>query len=124
MPNNPDLIPTSVHLSPQQFIAATANIPLTINAPTFINPMGEFFRILELEFSIKKKFFNSPPSLDRRMKPSRCSIGGFSSSKRILKASQTWKLPIDIFVRWKVLQHACASFATSFLQNLAIRTLC
>jgi hypothetical protein len=52
---------------------------------------------------VLKKFYNSLPSLDRRRKPSRCSIGGFSSSKRILRASQTWKLPIDIFVHWKVL---------------------
>jgi hypothetical protein len=44
MPNNPDLVPTSVNLSPQQLI---------IDAPAFINPMGEFFRILELEFPNK-----------------------------------------------------------------------
>ncbi len=53
MPNNPDPVPTSVVLSPQQLIAATANIPPTINAPTFADLVGEFFRILELEFPIK-----------------------------------------------------------------------
>ncbi len=53
MPNNPDLIPTSVNLSLQQFIVATANIPPTINVATFVDPMREFFRVLELEFPIK-----------------------------------------------------------------------
>jgi hypothetical protein len=43
MPNNPDLVPTSVSLSLQQLVAATANIPLTIDAPAFVDPVGEFF---------------------------------------------------------------------------------
>ncbi len=51
--NNPDLVPTSINLSPQQLIAATANIPPTIDAPAFVDPVGEFFRILELEFLVK-----------------------------------------------------------------------
>ncbi len=37
----------------QRLIAATINIPPTIDAPTFVDPMGEFFRVLELEFPIK-----------------------------------------------------------------------
>jgi hypothetical protein len=53
MPNNPDLVPTSVNLSPQQLIAATANIPPTIDAPAFVDPVREFFRIFELEFLVK-----------------------------------------------------------------------
>ncbi len=53
MPNNPDPVPTSVNLSPQQFIPATANIPPTIDAPAFTDLVGEFFRILELEFLVK-----------------------------------------------------------------------
>jgi hypothetical protein len=53
VPNNPDLVPTLVNLSPQQLIVATVNIPPTIDAPTFANPVGEFFRILELEFPFK-----------------------------------------------------------------------
>jgi hypothetical protein len=53
MPNNPDMVPTSIVISPQQLIAATTNIPPTINAPTFADPVGEFFRILELEFPVK-----------------------------------------------------------------------
>jgi hypothetical protein len=51
--NNPDPVLISVNLSPQQLIVAIANIPPTINVATFANPVGEFFRVLELEFSIK-----------------------------------------------------------------------
>jgi hypothetical protein len=43
VPNNPDPVPTSVNLSPQQLIAATANIPPTTDAPAFVDPVGEFF---------------------------------------------------------------------------------
>jgi len=53
VPNYPDPVPTSVNLSPQQFIAATANIPLTTDALAFVDPVGKFFRILELEFLVK-----------------------------------------------------------------------
>jgi hypothetical protein len=53
MPNNPDPVPTSVNLSPQQLIAITANIPPTTDAPIFADPVGEFFRIFELEFPVK-----------------------------------------------------------------------
>jgi hypothetical protein len=53
VPNNPDPIPTSVNLSLQQLIVATANIPPTTDAPAFVDPVGEFFRILELEFPVK-----------------------------------------------------------------------
>jgi hypothetical protein len=53
MPKYPNVIPTLVILFFQQFIVAIANIPPTMDAPTFTNPVGEFFRILELEFPIK-----------------------------------------------------------------------
>jgi hypothetical protein len=53
VPNNPDPVPTSVNLSPQQLIATTANIPPTIDVAAFVNPVGEFFRVLELEFPVK-----------------------------------------------------------------------
>jgi hypothetical protein len=53
VPNNPNLIPTSVNLSPQQLIIAIANILRTINAQAFADPVGEFFRVLELEFLVK-----------------------------------------------------------------------
>ncbi len=53
MPNNPDSVPISVNLSLQQLIVGIANIPPTIDAPAFANPMGEFFWILKLEFLVK-----------------------------------------------------------------------
>ncbi len=53
MPNNPDPIPPSVNLSPQHLIAITANIPPTIDALAFVDPVEEFFWILELEFPVK-----------------------------------------------------------------------
>jgi hypothetical protein len=53
VPNNPNSVPTSVTLSLQQLIITTVNIPPTIDAPAFANPMGEFFQVLELEFSVK-----------------------------------------------------------------------
>jgi hypothetical protein len=53
VPNNPNLVPILVNLSPQQLIAATANIPPTIDAAAFADPVGEFFQVLELKFSVK-----------------------------------------------------------------------
>jgi hypothetical protein len=53
MPNNPDPIPTSINVSPQQFIVVAANIPPTIDAQPFANPMGEFFRVPKLKFLVK-----------------------------------------------------------------------
>ncbi len=53
VPNNPNPIPTSINLFLQQLIVAIANNPPTINAPAFTDPMGEFFWVLELEFSVK-----------------------------------------------------------------------
>jgi hypothetical protein len=53
LPNNPDLVPTSVNLSPQQLIVATANIPPTTDAPAFADLVGEFFRVLELKFRVQ-----------------------------------------------------------------------
>jgi hypothetical protein len=52
VPNNPDLVPISINLSPQQLTIATTNNPSTIDAPAFADPVGEFFRVLELEFSV------------------------------------------------------------------------
>ncbi len=53
VPSNPDPVPISVIISPQQLITITANILPTNDAPNFADPMGEFFRILELEFFVK-----------------------------------------------------------------------
>jgi len=43
VPNNPDLVPTLINLSPQQLIAIIANNPPTIIASTFSDPVREFF---------------------------------------------------------------------------------
>jgi hypothetical protein len=51
--NNPDPVPTSINLSPQQLIIVTVNNPPTTNAPVFADLVGEFFRTLELEFLVK-----------------------------------------------------------------------
>jgi len=53
VPNNPDPIPTSINLSPQQVIIVIANIPPTIDALAFANLVGEFFQVLELKFLVK-----------------------------------------------------------------------
>jgi hypothetical protein len=53
MPNNPDPVPTSINLSPQQFITTIVNIPPTIDVIIFADPVGEFFRVFELEFLVK-----------------------------------------------------------------------
>jgi hypothetical protein len=53
MPNNPDPVPILMNLPPQQLITATVNIPPTIDAPPFVDLVGEFFQILELEFKVK-----------------------------------------------------------------------
>jgi hypothetical protein len=57
MPNNPDLVPTLINLSLQQFIITIANIPPTIDAPAFADLVGEFFRVLELNFLVKSSEF-------------------------------------------------------------------
>jgi hypothetical protein len=86
--------------------------------------MGEFFWVFKLEFPIKsfKKICSSPPSFGKRMKPLRCFIGGFSSLKKILRASQTWKLAIGIIGKYS--NTPCAGFATGFCGNLETCTLC
>ncbi len=53
MPNNLDPTLTLVNLFPQQLIVAAAKFPPTIDALVFIDLVGEFFRVLELEFLIK-----------------------------------------------------------------------
>jgi hypothetical protein len=67
------------------------HLPLvTIDAPTFADPVDSFeFLNCNFQSKVLKNFYSSPPFLGRRMKPSRCSMGGFSSLKRILRASQT-----------------------------------
>jgi len=104
MPNNPNLVPTSINLSLQQLIVVIANISPTIDAPAFVDLVGKFFRILELKFLIKssKKIPQLATFSWQRMKPPKCYTKGFSSLKRIFRTSQTWKLPIGIFIHWKI----------------------
>jgi hypothetical protein len=74
MTNNPNRVPISVNPSLQQLIVIIVNIPLNIDAPTFVDLLGEFFRVLELEFPVKffEKILQFPPFIGRKMKPSRC----------------------------------------------------
>jgi hypothetical protein len=51
MPNNQDLVPISINISSQQFIVVIANIPPTINALAFADPMGISFNFLSWIFS-------------------------------------------------------------------------
>jgi hypothetical protein len=53
MLNNINSVPTPINFSSQQLIVITPSIPPTIDAPAFVDPMGEFFQILELEFLVK-----------------------------------------------------------------------
>ncbi len=53
MPNNPNSVPTSINLSPQQLTTVIANIPPINDAPAFVDQVGEFFWVLELEFLVK-----------------------------------------------------------------------
>jgi hypothetical protein len=46
MPNNLDLVPTLVNISPQQLIAITAHIPPTIDAPAFLIQWRNSFEFL------------------------------------------------------------------------------
>jgi hypothetical protein len=70
VPNNLDPVPISIKKFLQQLITATINIPPTINALAFVNPMGEFFRVFELEFSIKssEKILQLAPLKDKTVK--------------------------------------------------------
>jgi hypothetical protein len=53
VPNNLNPIPTSINLSAQQLIVTTANNPPAIDALAFVDLVGKFFWVLELEFLIK-----------------------------------------------------------------------
>jgi hypothetical protein len=53
MPNNPDPILISINIYPQKLIATIANILPTIDALAFADPVGEFFRALDLIFMVK-----------------------------------------------------------------------
>jgi hypothetical protein len=79
--------------------------------------MGEFFQVLELEISIKSsekimQLANFSRQKDETLK---MLYKSFSSSKKILRPLQTWKLPIGIFIRWKVFQHSMHRFCNEVL---------
>jgi len=115
-PNNPYMAPISINLFPEQLIVTITNILPTINALTFVDHVGEFFRVLELEFQLKvlNKLCSLPPSFDKRMKPSRCFTTSFSSLKRIFKASQPGSYPsLSSFVG-RYSDTPCADFAMGF----------
>jgi hypothetical protein len=57
VPNDLDPVPTSINLSLQQLIVDIRNNPPTIDAPVFADLVGEFFRVLELEFPVKSSEF-------------------------------------------------------------------
>jgi hypothetical protein len=107
MPNNPDSVPISVNLSPQQLITATANIPPTIDAATFVNPVGEFFQVLELEFPVK-----SSEMLYRRLlklKEDTQSITDLEAAHRYLRSLEGTPT-----LHAQVLQRVFAEFGDSY----------
>jgi hypothetical protein len=53
MPNNLDLVPISINLSPQQLIVTITNILPTINAPAFVDLVKEFYQVFEIKFPVK-----------------------------------------------------------------------
>ncbi len=126
MPNNPDPVPTSINLSPQQLIVATTNIPPTTNAPAFVDWVGEFFRILELEFPVKSSEKNLQLATFSRQKDETLKM----FYRRLLKLKENTQSITNLeaahrYLRsWKVLQHSTCRFCNESLQNLETRTLC
>jgi hypothetical protein len=116
VPNNPDPIPTSINLFPQQLIVATANIPLTIDATAFADPVGEFFRVLELEFSIKSSEKILQLATFSRQKEETLKM----LYRRLLKLKEDTQSIADLeaahryFVHWKVLRHSMHKFCNGF----------
>ncbi len=105
VPNNPNPLPTLVNLSSQQLIVLTTNIPPTIDAPAFVDLMREFFRVLELEFLVKsfEKILQLATFSQQKDETLEMLYRRLLKLKEDIKASQIWKLPIGIFVHWKVL---------------------
>jgi hypothetical protein len=92
VPNNRNPIPTSINISPQQLIVATTNILPTIDAPAFADPMGEFFRILELEFLLKNSEKNLQLATFFRQKDETLKM----LYKRLLKLKEDTQNIIDL----------------------------
>jgi hypothetical protein len=106
VPNNLDLVFTSVIFSPQQLIVTTANISPTIDATAFAVLVGEFFRVLELEFSVKSyekilqlaTFFRQKDETLKMLYRRFFKLKEDTQSITNLEAAH-----FSIFVRWKVL---------------------
>ncbi len=92
VPNNPNPVLILVNLSFEQFIVAIANIPLTINAPSFVNTVGEFFRVLKLEFSVKNSEKNLQLATFSRKKDETLKM----LYKRLLKLKEDTQSIIDL----------------------------
>jgi hypothetical protein len=127
MPNNPDLVPTSLNLFPQRLIVAIGNILPTIDALAFVNTIGEFFWVLELEFLVKgfEIFF-----VTRHI----FSTEGWNLQNVIYEASQAQRgylehhepksyPSVSSFIG-RYFDTPCVGFATGFLHNLETCTLC
>jgi len=82
--------------------------------------VGEFFQILELEFVVKSSEKNLQLATFSREKDETLKMLYMRLLKleRIPRASQTWKLPTNIFVPWKILQHSMRRFCNGFLQKI------
>jgi hypothetical protein len=126
MPNNPNPVLISINLSPQQLIVALQTFFPPSMHQLFTDLVGEFFQVLQLEFPIKisKKNLQLTTFSWQKDETLKMLYKRLSSLKRIFTTSQTWKLCIGIFVRWKVFQHSMCRFCNGFLQNLETRTLC
>ncbi len=105
VPNNLDSVPISVNLSPQQLIVVTANIPPTIDVPTFVDSVGEFFRVLELEFSVKssEKILQLTTFSRQKDETFKMLYKMFFKLKEDTRSIIDLEAPINIFIRWKVL---------------------
>jgi hypothetical protein len=101
VPNNLDSVPISVNLSPQQLIVVTANIPPTIDAPTFVDSVGEFFRVLELEFSVKssEKILQLATFSRQKDETFKMLYKMFFKLKEDTRSIIDLEAPINIFIR-------------------------
>jgi hypothetical protein len=117
VPNNPNPILTLVNIFPQQLFATTTHIPPTNDAPTFTDPVGEFFRVLKLEFPFKssEKILQLATFFWQKDETLKMLYMRLLKLKEDTQSITTWKLPIDIFVPWKVVQHSMRRFCNGFL---------
>ncbi len=128
MPNNLDLVTTLVNLSPQQLIVFTTNNPPTIDAPTFVNPVGELFQVHELKFPVKSSKKNLQLTTFFRQKDETFKM----LYRRLLKLKENIQSIIDLeATHWylrllestltlhvKVLQWVFVKFADSYILQM------